>query len=203
MSLTKPLTIFGAFLLLCTFFPLTHARAETLPPGSYKETCRNYTVMGYLLKAQCKKQDGSWRDTSILYNRCEDDIWNENGELKCHGKYSYLPKGSYKETCRDYYVEGDRLKAWCKRRDSSWHKSSIDFKNCKDDIWNDNGQLSCTRQSSLPKGSYKEACRGYYVEGNRLYAQCKIRDGSWHNSNINYKNCKGDIWNDNGELKCK
>jgi hypothetical protein len=67
MSLTKALTIFGAFLLLWTFLPLTHARAETLPPGSYQETCRNYTVMGYLLRAQCKKQDGSWRDTRLFY----------------------------------------------------------------------------------------------------------------------------------------
>ena len=74
MSLTKPLTIFGSILVLSTFFLLTYARAETLAPGSYKETCRNYTVMGYLLRAQCKKQDGSWRDTSILYNRCEGDI---------------------------------------------------------------------------------------------------------------------------------
>ena len=202
MFLTRPLTIFGSILIICTFFLLTYARAETLPPGSYKETCRNYTVMGYLLRAQCKKQDGSWRDTSILYNRCEGDIWNDNGELKCHGKYSYLPKGSYKETCRDYYVEGDGLKAWCKRQDGSWHNSSIDFKNCKDDIWNDNGQLTCNQYSRVPEGSYKQKCRGYNVEGNRLEAQCKKRDGTWRNTSINFKNCKGDIWNDNGELKC-
>ena len=203
MSLTRSLTIFGVILLLWTFLLLTHARAETLPPGSYKETCRDYTVLGYLLKAQCKKQDGSWRDTSILYNRCEGDIWNENGELKCTGKYSNIPKGSYKETCRDYYVKGNRLEAQCKKSNGTWRNTSINFKNCKDDIWNDNGQLSCTQQSSLPKGSYKETCRGYYVEGNRLEGQCKKRDGSWHNSSINFKNCKVDIWNDNGELKCK
>lgn len=63
MFLTRPLTIFGSILVLCTFFLLIYARAETLPPGSYKQTCRNYTVMGYLLRAQCKNQDGSWRDT--------------------------------------------------------------------------------------------------------------------------------------------
>ncbi len=203
MFLTKFLIAFGAFLVICANLIPARVEAQYLPPGTYKETCKNYMVFGGLLKAACQKRDGSWKDSTIQYNRCEGSIWNDNGNLTCKERQYNVPKGSYRESCKNYEVEGNKLKAWCKRRDGSYHSTSINYKNCKGDIWNDNGNLSCDQsQSGAPKGSYKETCRGYYVEGNWLYAQCKKRDGSWRNSNINYKNCKGDIWNDNGNLSC-
>jgi len=172
-----------------------------LPHGSYKKTCRGYYVEGNRLEAQCETRKGNWRNTSINFKNCKGDIWNDNGELQCT-HYSDLPKGSYKETCRDYYVEGNKLKAQCKTRKGNWRNTSISYKNCKGDIWNDNGELQCTHYSDLPKGSYKETCRNYYVEDNRLDAQCKMRNGAWRYTSINFRNCKGDIWNDNGQLKC-
>jgi len=55
-----------------------------LPPGDYKETCRNMRVNGSRLDATCQKRDGNWRDTSLSnYNQCRSRIVNDDGHLRC------------------------------------------------------------------------------------------------------------------------
>lgn len=54
-----------------------------------------------------------------------------------------LPRGDYKETCRDMHVDGDRLDARCQTKDGGWHDTSIDYRHCNASIINDNGNLRC------------------------------------------------------------
>ncbi len=56
-----------------------------------------------------------------------------------------VPEGSYRETCRDVRVEGDRLYANCRRRnDSDWRSTSLKhFDRCRGEIANVNGRLEC------------------------------------------------------------
>jgi len=173
-----------------------------LPKGSYKGTCKDIRVDGKYLKADCRRKDGAWKYSDINYKDCDGDIFNDDGRLKCNQSQK-LPKGSYKQSCRDIRVDGKYLKAECRKRDGGWRVSEINWKNCDHDIANDNGRLTCAGgQSSLPKGSYKQTCRYIRVDGKQLKAQCKKTDGGWRDTDINWKNCSGDIYNDNGRLKC-
>ena len=116
-----------------------------LPPGNYKNSCRNMNVNGDILQAQCQRRDGSWRFTSIDYDECYDDITNQNGRLRCGQRHhnNMLPRGSYKQTCRDLSVNGDILNAQCQNRNGNWRWSSIDFGDCYGEVVNRNGRLVC------------------------------------------------------------
>ena len=116
-----------------------------LPPGSYKQTCMNMRVEGNILQARCQRQDGSYRFTSIDYEDCYSDITNQNGRLTCGQRHHHnmLPRGSYKQSCRDLSVNGDILSAECQKRDGNWRWTSIDFGDCYGEIVNQNGRLIC------------------------------------------------------------
>ncbi len=179
--------------------------SKPVPGGSYKQTCKDARVEGDFLRAKCQKKNGDWNNTKLKYKKCSGDIWNDNGELTCKESGSKkVPGGSYKNSCKDYYVEGKRLYARCQKKSGGWNNSSINYKNCDKDIWNDNGVLTCGNKNGakLPKGSYKESCRNYYVEGNLLEAECRNKNGKWVHSSIKYKNCNKGVWNDSGKLRC-
>jgi hypothetical protein len=55
-----------------------------LPPGSYIATCKDVKVQGPTLSATCKDGKDHWRTTSLRdANRCNGDIANQNGTLRC------------------------------------------------------------------------------------------------------------------------
>lgn len=175
------------------------------PAGSYKNSCRNIKVQGKQLKASCENRNGKWKQTSINYKKCDRDIWNDNGELSCSKKGGKLPKGSYRDSCRDSYTEGNRLYSKCENRNGKWKNTSINYKRCDKNISNDNGQLVCGKAGGggkLPPGSYKDSCKNIYKEGNVLEADCKNKNGKWKHSSIRFKECKKGLWNDNGKLRC-
>lgn len=118
---------------------------QWLPPGNYKETCRGINVEGNRLWAECRKEDGGWRESSINYNNCYSDLANQNGRLVCGRRHhhNYLPDGNYKETCRNMMVNDDVLNAECRKRNGEWRNTSIDFGDCYGNIVNDNGRLVC------------------------------------------------------------
>lgn len=175
------------------------------PNGSYKKSCKNIRVDGKQLKAKCEKKNGNWNNTSIKYKNCKGDISNNNGELSCNGGGgSKIPQGSYRDSCKNSYVEGKWLYSNCKKKNGNWHKTSLKYKNCNKDIKNDNGNLTCGGGNStkFPKGSYKKSCKNLYKEGKWLEADCKNNNGKWKHSSIKFKNCTNGIYNDNGKLKC-
>lgn len=197
--------------VVCTaiFLQSEDSNAQSIPGGSYKDTCRQISVIGGNLIAQCQRSDGNWQSSKLLYSDCQGDIWNDNGTLKC--KHSSInpsgraPAGSYRGSCKDIRVDGNQLKAKCEKRNGAWNNTSLNYKKCSGDIWNENGELGCKGSGSggkVPAGSYKQSCKDYYTEGNWLYAKCQKKNGGWYNSSIKYSNCNKDIWNNNGELTC-
>jgi hypothetical protein len=199
------LSFLVVFLFLCSGVE-TWAQVK-YPRGNYKDTCRSISILGNRLLAQCHRDDGKWQNSEIKWTDCEGDIRNVNGELICKHKAKPIkpvPKGSYKNTCKDIRLDGDYLRAKCEKRNGVWNNTKIKYNKCSGDIWNDNGELACNGSGSgnVPRGSYKSSCKYYYVEGNKLYAKCEKKNGGWHNTSINYKNCNQDIWNDNGNLTC-
>ena len=57
----------------------------------------------------------------------------------------------------------------------------------------------------LPSGSYTESCRGMSVDRDhqRLEAECQRRDGRWHATRIDLRECDRGIVNNDGWLQCQ
>ena len=118
-----------------------------------------------------------------------------------------LPSGTYTESCREMTVDRDRhrLEAECQRRDGRWHLTYIDLRDCDREIVNNDGWLQCRRQTQavrLPAGSYRDSCRDFSVEKNRLGARCRRKNGNWQDTDIDLSRCKAPIRNDDGRLVC-
>ena len=117
-----------------------------------------------------------------------------------------LPKGSYRETCRNIRRHGPHLEAYCQKRDGGWRWSHLNLKSCRDrNIGNHNGRLQCgdwQRGHHLPEGSYKTSCRKIRTDGYHLEAKCQKRDGGWRWTDINLYSCNRNIVNNNGRLEC-
>ena len=113
------------------------AQAQSLPPGSYKDTCTNASMDGETLKATCKRFDGSTNKTDLPFaSSCVGTISNVNGILVCTG-----PTGSFARTCHNASVEGHILTATCQKRDGSWTRSSTSFSGFQHPVTNCDGQL--------------------------------------------------------------
>jgi hypothetical protein len=54
------------------------------PRGSYQQSCQNINVSGNTLNASCQKRNGKYKNSSLRnFNRCGNDIVNDNGKLRC------------------------------------------------------------------------------------------------------------------------
>jgi len=197
--------------------------AQGIPQGSYQQTCNNVAVNGNVLTANCQDSRGNWINAQLPdMQRCGSDITNDNGVLHCasssNGPGGYQagngPGGSYAQSCRDIHVGGDDLHARCQTRDGSWHETKLDdYNKCHGDILNDNGNLKCVAGSSYgnpggyPAGvagdAYTRTCKDIKRHGDDLEARCKTTNGDWHNTKLDdYRKCKGQIINDDGNLRC-
>lgn len=55
-----------------------------------------------------------------------------------------------------------------------------------------------------PPGSYKQSCNNIDTQNGDLTARCRENDGDYRYTELNnYRDCEGDIWNDNGRLRCR
>lgn len=208
--------------LLCFAGISAPVSAQSLPPGTYLETCTNPRVDGGwgsrydgTLRADCPDTRYRYRSTSINAD-CHGDIANENGQLRCRA-YGYqgggsLPPGSYRMTCYGARMNGGTLSATCMDAYNNRRGSSIAAGNCRGgDIANLNGRLSCARGGNgqggnngyVPGGSYQQTCDSAYVSGGTLHARCADQNGYSKRSAINTNSCQGrDIANDGGRLVC-
>ncbi len=137
--------------------------AQSAPPGSYQQTCRDIGVRGDVLTARCQDQGGNWRSAQMRdISYCNGDITNDNGALRCnssagtyqgsnnggyYGGYNQggVPGGSYTQTCQDVRIRGNDLEARCQSTDGGWRTTRLSsFDRCGGDIANDNGSLRCT-----------------------------------------------------------
>ncbi|MCW5747556.1 MAG: CVNH domain-containing protein [Alphaproteobacteria bacterium] len=127
-----------------------------LPPGSYRQQCKNERVEnGYLLRATCPKEDGHMRDASLDLRTCPrgSPVYNDGAYLKCgtgggsHNVGAYpLPHGTYRQACRNERVEnGYLLRATCPKEDGHMRDASLDLRTCPrgSPVYNDDAYLKC------------------------------------------------------------
>jgi hypothetical protein len=162
----------------------TICEAQT-PSGSYQQTCKNIGVRGSTLYANCKDTGGGWQSTQLAdYQRCRGEIQNLNGSLQCTGGNN----GYGQNANNGYGHDGDR------DRDRD-HDGDHDRGRDGDHGYGRNG---------VPYGSYSQTCQNIHVSGNSLQASCQKRNGKWKNTSLgNYHQCRGEIQNDNGKLRCR
>lgn len=122
------------------------------------------------------------------------------------------PPGDYQQTCRNIRDNSGQLNASCQDRNGQWRNTSLDYRNCQGSIVNDNGQLRCASARSqaggqqsgiVPQGDYQQTCRNARTNGPQLIANCQKKDGSWQNTSIDTRSCKGGIVNEDGNLRCQ
>ena len=177
--------------------------AEPLPPGSYRNSCKDCYVDNGRLNCRCKAGGGKWFNTSIKYYRCNGDISNQEGQLVCGGGGRDLPQGSWRDSCRRGRMKGNTLLAECKNSHGDWVQSWLDVSRCRGQVGNDDGRLVCGsgRSYNLPGGPWRESCRKWRVEGDRMWAECRNRGGDWHGTWVTIRGCRA-LTNDNGKLRC-
>jgi hypothetical protein len=212
---------------------LVCGQVGVMPRGDYDRTCREIRMRFGTLYARCETRDGDWVNTALDgFMRCTGPVANVDGQLRCpmEGyREAYdrdrdrdrdydrdrdrdrdrdnMPRGSYRESCRNIAVRGDTLYAQCQSYDGRWSDTSIhDLDRCVGGIVNDEGRLVCTRSGgrTVPRGNYIETCPRVYVNGDTLRAMCQTVDGRFAWSQLNdWDDCRGGIWNDNGQLRCR
>jgi hypothetical protein len=124
-----------------------------------------------------------------------------------------LPSGSYQQTCDSISVNNTTLRARCQASDGDWSFSQLsDADECDGDISNDDGNLSCVRERDrdgrgsdrIPAGSYQDSCQQERAMNGDLAAVCADRNGRMQQARLqDYADCRGDIGNDNGALRCE
>jgi len=141
---------------------LAPASAQSIPPGSYQQSCQNIRVRGDQLTARCTNGQGNWVRSTIALGSCRGDIRNSNGQLTCagngynnggynnggynNGGYNNggVPGGSYQSSCTNVQRNGSTLTATCTAPNGSNITSSINAAQCRGgDIANVNGRLAC------------------------------------------------------------
>jgi len=97
--------------------------------------------------------------------------------------YGGAPGGSYLDSCRDVRALGDSLEASCRRADGSWQRTGLRLSDCRGDIANQNGHLTCgggregygssygPRDRGYSPGPYNDNDRGDYNRGGYGYGR--------------------------------
>jgi hypothetical protein len=119
------------------------------------------------------------------------------------GAQATPPPGPYNESCQSIEMKGSTLHAKCQTAEGKWVDAKLDkATQCSDGVVNLNGILSC-QAGLLPPGSYVPTCADVRMEGTTLKANCKDNKEKLTATELkNANQCKGDIANNNGSLKC-
>lgn len=118
-----------------------------------------------------------------------------------------LPAGSYVKSCYQCKVRNNKLRCICRQQNQRPRYTVLPSVRQCQFISNENGQLTCKirRSRPLPYGSYRKSCVGCFYNGKRLSCRCRARSGDyWRRSSINnVRQCRQDIRNVNGSLRCR
>ena len=113
------------------------------PSGSYSRTCSKELMIGSVLTAECKDQNGIMIRTRLYVRDCVSDITNLFGELVCARRQ--LPQGTYSRTCTACTTEGGSLRCTCIDTRQNPIKTQLDLSTCdwNSRITNKDGHLQC------------------------------------------------------------
>lgn len=110
--------------------------------------------------------------------------------------------GSFTQSCTGIVDDGTTVRASCKKKNGSYNNgASLAYKICSGQVWNNDGNLTCT-----PSGSFKNSCSSISWNESYLTANCRKKNKKYlWNSGFNYNACLNnsqDIMNNDGSLQC-
>ena len=113
------------------------------PSGSYSRSCNKAELVGSVLIAECKDQNGETIKTRLYARDCTGDISNDMGELRC--ALRRLPSGSYNRSCSACTAEGSSLQCTCRDTKGKSIRTALDLASCDygGDVTNKDGHLQC------------------------------------------------------------
>lgn len=113
------------------------------PSGSYSKSCGSAEMIGSVLTAKCKDQNGTEIKSRLYVRDCGGDITNVLGELVCQNRY--LPRGSYSQSCSSCSADGSSLRCTCRDTKQAPIKTALDLASCdwNSSITNKDGHLQC------------------------------------------------------------
>ncbi|HUO93529.1 MAG TPA: CVNH domain-containing protein [Rhizomicrobium sp.] len=128
-----------------------------LPPGDYRTTCHDKTLVLGILKARCDGLRGTNSTSLMIAGICpKGPIHNLGGQLYCnYFGPSNLPakfQGSYSQTCGDIAVSGTMITAVCETASGSVVQATLNVgaSFCLFGISNNNGTLVCNTPENPP-----------------------------------------------------
>jgi hypothetical protein len=172
---------------------LAPAGAQTIPSGSYQQSCTNIHVRGTELIARCTNPQGARVRSSIELNSCRrGDIVNANGQLACnrngYGRGGGYNNGGYNNG--GYNNGGNNNGGY---NNGGYNNGGYN-----------NGGYNNGRYGRTPSGSYQSSCTNVSMNGGILTASCTAPNGQYITSTINPAQCRGgDVANVNGRLACR
>jgi hypothetical protein len=172
---------------------LSPAAAQSVPNGSYQQSCTNIRIRGDQLIARCNLPRGGTARSSITLDSCRrGDIANVNGQLTCNGNGNGYGRG-HRDGNGNYNGNGN-------------HNGNGDYNGNGNHNGNGdyNGNGNYNGNGYAPGGSYQGSCTNIQMNGSTLTASCTPPNGSRITSSINASQCRGaDIANVNGRLACR
>ena len=129
--------------VVCVVAAASAQFGSRVPSGSYSRTCNDEALIGSVLTAHCKDQNGVTIHTRLYIGNCAGDISNVFGELVCQSRR--LPSGTYARTCTSCRTEGSSLQCTCRDTKEKPINTALDLASCewRRDIYNKDGHLQC------------------------------------------------------------
>ena len=223
--------------------PAARAQSDGLPGGNWRQYCGNGYMDGNELKAQCRRSNGSYANVEANISSCGGFVsYNPNtGRLSCGNQGGYqggndgygggypgggqnysdgLPAGNWRQYCTNARMDGNELKAQCRRSNGSFDYVEANISACGGMVSYSVPQtkLYCANQGgfgnqgnygnqggygSMPPGSWSQSCTNATMQGLVLRAQCRNNFGQFSNAQIDTSRCFGGVWNNNGQLNCQ
>jgi len=161
------------FALLVSF----HSQAAPVPGGSWNKSCKNPSMSGTQLGADCKTggftffgaTSQSWRYTIIQRtDLCSGDLSNDHGRLKCsRGIYAASLPASANKTCDDIFRDKGVLYAMCRKKNGGYRTNALFLQTQCLSAENTDGTLSCSTAAPAcsPTISVTPANKGFNVHG--------------------------------------
>jgi hypothetical protein len=202
---------------------LAPAGAQTIPSGSYQQSCTNIHVRGTELIARCTNPQGARVRSSIELNSCRrGDIVNANGQLACnrngYGRGGGYNNGGYNNggynnggNNNGGYNNGGYNNGGYNNggyNNGGYNNGGYNNGGYNNGGYNNggynNGGYNNGRYGRTPSGSYQSSCTNVSMNGGILTASCTAPNGQYITSTINPAQCRGgDVANVNGRLACR
>ncbi|MFS0518588.1 CVNH domain-containing protein [Nostoc sp. UIC 10607] len=125
--------LLGVVAFLTTSILVAITSSGNAKTSNYQQTCNEIAISGNVLSADCARLDGKFNKTSIVLLGIE----NIDGTLK---QTDPTKISNYQFSCNYIHIEGNELKATCKKRDGTPNPTSITLNG----IENINGVLKYT-----------------------------------------------------------